>query len=48
MTKKKLTSKFKTKVLLEALKERMTNQELAIKFDNHLKIVMLPVIIFPS
>lgn len=35
MTRKKFTSKFKTKVVLEALKERMTNQELARKFDIH-------------
>lgn len=33
MTRKKLTSKFKTKVVLEALKEQMTNQELARKYD---------------
>jgi len=35
MTRKKFTSKFKTEVVLEALKERMTNQELARKFDIH-------------
>jgi len=35
MTRKKFTSRFKTKVVLEALKERMTNQELAQKFDIH-------------
>jgi len=35
MTRKKLTPKFKTKVVLEALKERMSNQELAKKFDIH-------------
>lgn len=35
MTRKKFTSKFKTKVILEALKERMSNQELAQKFEIH-------------
>ena len=35
MTRKKFTTKFKTKVVLEVLKERMTNQELAQKFDIH-------------
>lgn len=35
MTRKKFTPKFKTKVVLEALKERMSNQELAKKFDIH-------------
>lgn len=35
MTRKKFTTKFKTQVVLEALKERMTNQELARKFDIH-------------
>jgi len=35
MTRKKFTPQFKTKVVLEALKERMTNQELARKFDIH-------------
>ena len=35
MTRKKFTPKFKTKVVLEALKERMSNQELARKFDIH-------------
>jgi len=35
MTRKKFTSKFKTKVVLEALKERLSNQELAQKFDIH-------------
>lgn len=33
MTRKKFTPKFKTKVVIESLKERMTNQELAKKFD---------------
>ncbi len=33
MTRRKFTSKFKTKVVLEALKERQTTQELAQKFD---------------
>lgn len=35
MTRKKFTAKFKTKVVIEALKERMSNQELARKFDIH-------------
>lgn len=35
MTRKKFTTKFKTKVVLEALKERLSNQELAQKFDIH-------------
>jgi len=35
MTRKKFTSKFKTKVVLESLKERMSNQELARKFKLH-------------
>jgi transposase len=35
MTRKKFTTKFKTKVVLEALKERLSNQELAQKFDLH-------------
>ncbi len=35
MTRKKFTPKFKTKVVLEALKERLSNQELAQKFDIH-------------
>ena len=33
MTRRKFTSKFKTKVVLEALKERHTTHELAQKFD---------------
>lgn len=33
MTRRKFTSKFKTKVVLEALKERHTSKELALKFD---------------
>jgi len=33
MTRRKFTSKFKTKVVLEALKERQTTKELALKFD---------------
>jgi transposase len=33
MTRRKFTSKFKTKVVLEALKERQTIQELAQKFE---------------
>jgi transposase len=33
MTRRKFTSKFKTKVVLEALKERQTTQELAQRFD---------------
>ena len=32
MKRRKLTAKFKTKVVLEALKERLSNQELAQKF----------------
>jgi transposase len=35
MTRRKFSSKFKTKVVLESLKERMNNQELAQKFDIH-------------
>jgi len=35
MTRRKLTAKFKSEVVLEALKERMTNQELANKFKLH-------------
>jgi transposase len=35
MTRKKFTARFKTKVVLESLKERMSNQELAQKFDIH-------------
>lgn len=35
MTRKKITPKFKTKVVLEALKERMSNQEIAKKFGIH-------------
>ena len=35
MARRKLTAKFKAKVVLEALKERMTNQELANKFKIH-------------
>ena len=35
MTRKKFTAKFKTEVVLEALKELITNQELARKFDIH-------------
>ena len=35
MKRKKFTTKFKTKVVLEALKERMSNQQLAQKFDVH-------------
>ena len=35
MARRKLTPKFKTKVVLEALKERMSNQELANKFKLH-------------
>lgn len=35
MARRKLTAKFKAKVVLEALKERMTNQELANKFNIH-------------
>jgi transposase len=33
MTRRKYTSKFKTKVVLESLKERETTQELAQKFE---------------
>jgi transposase len=33
MTRRKFTSKFKTKVVLEALKERLTAQDLAQKFE---------------
>lgn len=33
MTRRKFTSKFKTKVVLESLKERQTTQELAQKFE---------------
>lgn len=33
MTRRKFTSKFKTKVVLEVLKERATVQELAQKFE---------------
>ena len=33
MTRRKFTSKFKTKLVLEALKERQTTQELAQKFE---------------
>ena len=33
MTRKKFTPKFKTKVVLEALKEQTTKQELARKYD---------------
>lgn len=35
MTRRKFTSKFKTKVVLEALKERSTLAELGQKFDLH-------------
>ena len=35
MTRKKFTPRFKTKVVLEALKEQMSNQQLAQKFDVH-------------
>ncbi len=35
MTRRKFTSKFKTKVVLEALKERNTLAELGQKFDLH-------------
>ena len=35
MTRKNFTLKFKTKVVLEALKERKTNQELAREYDIH-------------
>lgn len=34
-TRRKFSSKFKTKVVLEALKERSTLQELASKFEIH-------------
>lgn len=34
-TRRKFTSAFKTKVVLEALKERSTIQELAAKFELH-------------
>lgn len=33
MTRRKFTAKFKTKVVLEALKERQTTNELAQRFD---------------
>lgn len=33
MTRRKFTSKFKTKVVLEALKERLTTQDLVQKFE---------------
>jgi len=33
MTRRKFTSKFKTKLVLEVLKERLTAQELAQKFE---------------
>ena len=33
MTRRKFTSKFKTKVVLEALKERLTTKEIAQRFD---------------
>lgn len=33
MTRRKFTPKFKTKVVLEALKERQTTQQLAQKFE---------------
>jgi len=33
MTRRKFTSKFKTRVVLESLKERSTTQELAQKFE---------------
>jgi len=35
MARRKLTAKFKAKVVIEALKERMSNQELANKFNLH-------------
>ena len=35
MTRKKFTAKFKIKVVLEALKVRKTNQELAREYDIH-------------
>jgi transposase len=34
-TRRKFNTSFKTKVALEAIKERMTTQELASKFDIH-------------
>jgi transposase len=34
-TRRKFTTAFKTKVVLEALKERSTIQELAVKFELH-------------
>ncbi len=37
MTRIKFTSKFKTKVVLEALKERETIQDLAQKFKKRIK-----------
>ena len=33
MTRRKFTSKFKTKVVLEALKEQLTTKEIAQRFD---------------
>tara|TARA_E500000318_G_C3493653_1_gene185461 strand:- start:502 stop:777 length:276 start_codon:yes stop_codon:yes gene_type:complete len=33
MTRRKFTSKFKTKVVLEALKERVTTKEIAQRFE---------------
>ena len=33
MTRRKFTSKFKTKVVLEALKERLTTKEITQRFD---------------
>lgn len=33
MTRRKFTSKFKTRVVIEALKERQTTQELAQRFE---------------
>ena len=33
MTRRKFTSKFKTKVVVEALKERLTTKEIAQHFD---------------
>lgn len=35
MTRRKFTSKFKTKVVLDSLSERYTIQELAIKYQLH-------------
>ena len=35
MSRKKYTSKFKTKVVIEALRERMSNTELAQKYELH-------------